>query len=73
MIKKARASAIEREPQGWSRYIAVPTGVDGRSLDETKDLAVTTGWAHASKDGVTMPGKDKLIERDYTIGGYQVA
>ena len=51
----------------------MPTGVDGRSLDETKDLAVTTGWAHASKDGVTMPGKDKLIERDYTIGGYQVA
>jgi hypothetical protein len=46
--------------------IAVPTRVDGRPLDETKDLAVTAGWGHAGKGGVTMPGKGRLIERDYT-------
>jgi hypothetical protein len=46
--------------------LAVPTRVDGKPLDETKDLAVTAGWGHAGKDGVTMPGKGKLIERDYT-------
>jgi hypothetical protein len=28
-------------------------------------LAVTAGWGHAGKGGVTMPGKGKLIERDY--------
>jgi len=27
---------------------------------------VTAGWGHAGKNGVTMPGKGKLIERDYT-------
>jgi Type ISP C-terminal specificity domain/N-6 DNA Methylase len=46
--------------------IAVPTRVDGEPLDEAKDLAVTAGWGHAGKDGVTMPGKGRLIERDYT-------
>jgi hypothetical protein len=46
--------------------IAVPTRVDGKALDETKDLAVTAGWGHAGKGGVTMPGKGRLIERDYT-------
>jgi len=43
----------------------VPTRVDGKPLDETKDLAVTAGWGHAGKDGVTMPGKGRLIGRDY--------
>jgi hypothetical protein len=46
--------------------IGVPTRVDGKALDETKDLAVTAGWGHAGKGGVTMPGKGRLIERDYT-------
>ena len=46
--------------------IGVPARVDGKALDETKDLAVTAGWGHAGKDGVTMPGKGRLIERDYT-------
>jgi len=45
--------------------IAVPTRVDGKPLDETKDLAVTAGWGHGGKGGVTMPGKGRLIERDY--------
>jgi hypothetical protein len=47
--------------------IAVPTRVDGKPLDETNDLAVTVGWGHAGKGGVTMPGKGRLIERDYTL------
>jgi hypothetical protein len=48
------------------QMIAVPTRVDRKPLDETKDLAVTAGWGHAGKGGVTMPGKGRLIERDYT-------
>jgi hypothetical protein len=29
-------------------------------------LALTVGWGHAGKGGVTMPGKGKVVERDYT-------
>ena len=31
-----------------------------------EDLQITAGWAHAGKDGVTMPGRGKSIEREYT-------
>jgi hypothetical protein len=35
-------------------------------LNPAEDLKVTAGWGHAGKGGVTMPGKGKLIERDYS-------
>ena len=31
-----------------------------------KHFAVTAGWGHAGQGGVTMPGKGKIIDRDYT-------
>jgi hypothetical protein len=34
--------------------------------DLKSELAVTAGWGHAGKGGITMPGKGKIIERDYT-------
>ncbi|MBI4307490.1 MAG: N-6 DNA methylase [Chloroflexi bacterium] len=37
----------------------------GGQLQES-DLGVTAGWGHAGKGGVVMPGRGKLIERDYT-------
>ncbi|MCX6842363.1 MAG: DNA methyltransferase, partial [candidate division WOR-3 bacterium] len=41
--------------------------VGGGSLSPEKgDLAVTAGWGHAGKGGVTMPGKGKCTERSYT-------
>jgi hypothetical protein len=46
--------------------IAVPTRVDRKPLDETKHLAVTAGWGHAGKGGITMPGKGKIVQRDCT-------
>jgi Type ISP C-terminal specificity domain len=46
--------------------IAVPARVDSKTLDEAKDLVVTAGWGHPGKEGVTMPGKGRLLERDYT-------
>jgi hypothetical protein len=58
---------IEQRPPEWWRYIGVPSRVDGKPLDETKDLAVTAGWGHAGKEGVTMPGKGRVVERDYTL------
>ena len=29
------------------------------------ELAITAGWGHAGKEGVTMPAKGKLAERQY--------
>ena len=29
------------------------------------DLAVTAGWGHAGKEGVTMPAKGRIVERPY--------
>jgi hypothetical protein len=52
--------------------IAVPSRVGGGELREKdedslkSELAVTAGWGHAGKGGVTMPGKGKIVERDYT-------
>ncbi|MBI5696547.1 MAG: DNA methyltransferase, partial [Nitrospirae bacterium] len=30
------------------------------------EAALTAGWGHGGKDGITMPGKGKAVERDYT-------
>ena len=36
------------------------------TLNEAEHFAVTAGWGHAGQGGVTMPGKGKMIDRDYT-------
>lgn len=46
--------------------IAVPTRVGGGQLDVTRDFAVTAGWGHGGKGGITMPGKGRIVERDFT-------
>jgi len=48
------------------RSIAVVSNADGGALDPKEDLKVTSGWGHAGKGGVTMPGKGKVIEREFT-------
>jgi hypothetical protein len=49
------------------RPVGVLTSVSGRQLDPSAgDLAVTAGWGHAGKGGVTMPGRGRLVERPYT-------
>jgi len=47
------------------KSIAVVSHATGGALQPI-DLAVTAGWGHAGKGGVTMPGKGKIVERDYT-------
>jgi hypothetical protein len=47
------------------RLIASASRVGGGHLKEA-DLAITAGWGHAGKGGSTMPGKGKLVERDYS-------
>lgn len=42
------------------------TKVDGGAIDPAgTDLAVTAGWGHAGKGGVTMPGRGNLSQRRY--------
>ncbi|MBI3950719.1 MAG: N-6 DNA methylase [Acidobacteria bacterium] len=49
------------------KVIGGVSSVDGKGLNPAAgDLALTVGWGHAGKGGVTMPGKGKVIERDYT-------
>ncbi len=49
------------------RSIAVVSRFGGGTLNpDAGDLAVTAGWGHSGKGGVTMPGKGKIIQREYT-------
>jgi hypothetical protein len=44
------------------RSIAVLTAIQGGA----PELALTAGWGHAGKGGVTMPGKGRRVERAYS-------
>jgi hypothetical protein len=46
--------------------IAAFSVAKGTTLDEAQHFAVNAGWGHAGKGGITMPGKGKVIHRDYT-------
>ena len=49
------------------KTIGVISREGGGSLDPNKGhLALTAGWAHAGKDGVVMPGKGRVVGRDYS-------
>jgi len=56
------ASPIKSEMQS----IAVITREGGGDLHLPKELAITVGWGHTGQNDVVMPGKGKLVERDYT-------
>jgi len=47
------------------KLIAVTTRAGGGNLKES-DLALTAGWGHAGKGGVTMPGKGRLVDRPFS-------
>ena len=48
------------------RAIGALAKVGGGSLDpDGGDLAVTAGWGHAGKEGVTMPAKGRIVQRPY--------
>ncbi len=41
--------------------------IEGRQLrPEAGELDVTAGWGHGGKGGVTMPGRGRVTEREYT-------
>jgi hypothetical protein len=56
------AGAVE----GLFRSVGVLTKVGGGELDpDAGDLAVTAGWGHSGKEGVTMPAKGRIVERPF--------
>jgi len=57
------AGALRPELQAIARI----TRVGGGDLDPAAGhLALTAGWGHAGKGGVTLPARGKLVGRDYT-------
>jgi hypothetical protein len=48
------------------RSVAGLKRMDGKQLDTAEDLQLTAGWGHAGKEGVTMPGRGKLVSRERT-------
>ena len=46
------------------RGIAALARTDGKPLEPGEDFAVTAGWGHVGKDGVTMPGRGKMVRRE---------
>jgi type ISP restriction-modification system protein/N-6 DNA methylase len=60
-VKGIDAGAIRPE----LKLLAVATRAGGGSLKES-DLKLDAGWGHAGKGGITMPGKGKLLEREYS-------
>jgi hypothetical protein len=54
-------------PRPELKVLAVICKAGGGPLNpDAGDLALTVGWGHSGKDGVTMPGKGKAVQRDYT-------
>jgi len=47
------------------RTIAAPAKAGGGMLNPDTDFAVTAGWGHAGKAGVTMPAKGRIERRPY--------
>jgi Type ISP C-terminal specificity domain len=49
------------------RLIGPIQHIEGRQLrPEAGELDVTAGWGHGGKGDVTMPGRGKVVEREYT-------
>jgi hypothetical protein len=48
------------------RSVAGLKRMDGKPLVADEDLQLTAGWGHAGKEGVTMPGRGKLVSRERT-------
>jgi type I restriction-modification system DNA methylase subunit len=47
------------------KTIAVVSRIGTGNLNPNTDFALTAGWGHAGQNGVTMPGRGKVIDREY--------
>ena len=66
VLLDTEATCDPATPNGATlQNLAVFSLVEKRPIDELSDLALTAGWGHPGKGGVTMPGKGKAKERGY--------
>jgi hypothetical protein len=64
---------VTKKPTPALQKIALISCTDGGNLNPDKgDLIINVGWGHGGKNGVTMPGKGKLIARQYTTAEMSV-
>jgi hypothetical protein len=57
---------VTRKPREEIKAIAIISSVSNQNLNpDAGDLEITVGWGHGGKNGVTMPGKGKAIQRAY--------
>jgi hypothetical protein len=56
------AGALRPELRG----VAGLNRMDGKPLEAAEDLLLTAGWGHAGKEGVTMPGRGNIFQRERT-------
>ena len=60
-------SGVTAKPHPEYQQIAIISHIENQQLNPDRgDLAITAGWGHSGKKGVTMPGKGKLTQRPYT-------
>lgn len=63
LVKHVDTGALRSE----LKVIGVLTRVGGGAIDpDAGDLDVNVGWGHEGKKGVKMPGKGRLVRREYT-------
>ncbi|MEX0814184.1 MAG: type ISP restriction/modification enzyme, partial [Dongiaceae bacterium] len=60
-VESVTAGTVRPELRG----IGAASRVGGGAL-KPREFRLTAGWGHAGKGGVTMPGKGKVVERNYT-------
>jgi hypothetical protein len=51
-------------PRPELRGVGSLVRIDGKPLEPGEDFAITAGWGHPGRDGVTMPGRGRLVRRD---------
>jgi hypothetical protein len=61
-VSGVTAGALRHELRG----IAALSQTGSKPLEIGEDFKLTAGWGHAGKEGVTMPGRGKLISRERT-------
>ena len=66
-IPKSRCPALRRatSPPSFGASAHQPRSAAARLNPNAGELAVTAGWGHAGKDGATMPGKGRIVQREY--------
>ena len=62
----AVAGVTDSRPRPELNVIGSSASANGKPLNrKLGDFDVTAGWGHGGKGGITMPGRGKMIARDY--------